>query len=87
MRYVLGDGWGRFIAGTQLLSCILGTTTYSLAGSNAMVQFVQGVGGSAPAKQWEWLLILGGVQVLLSQVRGTMHVLVGGPASCCCSRD
>ncbi|PRW45225.1 Amino acid permease 2 [Chlorella sorokiniana] len=86
VRYVLGDGWGRFIAATQLLSCILGTTTYSLAGSNALIQFVRGVGGSKPTRQWEWLLILGGIQVLLSQIPslaelwwvGTLATLLAG---------
>lgn len=90
VRYVLGDRWGRGIAATQLLSCVLGTTTYSLAGSNAMVQFVRGVGGSAPTKQWEWLLILGGVQVMLSQASPlALHRCLGGqgmagtPAAAC----
>lgn len=68
VQYVLGDRASTAVAATQALSCVLGTITYSIAGSNAMQQFMSGTSAIVMTSQWEWLLVLGGVQLFLSQV-------------------
>lgn len=64
---ILGKNWGRFSWVLQLINLILFTLAYTITGSQAMKEIAVLI-GSPFNKQWYLVLVLGAMEVVLSQI-------------------